>query len=53
MFIGRNRELNKMYQSEIFEFAVLYVRRRVGKTTLIREFMRDKFICSAYSKFIS
>ena len=56
MFIGRNRELNKlnkMYQSEIFEFAVLYGRRRVGKTTLIREFMRDKFICSAYSKFIS
>ena len=45
MFIGRERELNKlnkMYQSEMFEFAVLYGRRRVGKTTLIREFMRDK-----------
>ena len=45
MFIGRERELsklNKMYQSETFEFAVLYGRRRVGKTTLIREFMRDK-----------
>ena len=39
MFIGRERELsklNKMYQSEMFEFAVLYGRRRVGKTTLIR-----------------
>ena len=45
MFIGRERELsklNKMYQSEMFEFAVLYGRRRVGKTTLIREFMQDK-----------
>ena len=45
MFIGRERELsklNKMYQSEMFEFTVLYGRRRVGKTTLIREFMRDK-----------
>ena len=45
MFIGRERELtklNKMYQSETFEFAALYGRRRVGKTTLIREFMQDK-----------
>lgn len=45
MFVGRERELKKlntMYQSEQFEFAVLYGRRRVGKTTLIREFMREK-----------
>lgn len=45
MFVGRERELNKlnaMYQSDQFEFAVLYGRRRVGKTTLIREFMKDK-----------
>ncbi len=45
MFVGRERELKKlnvMYQSEQFEFAVLYGRRRVGKTTLIREFMKDK-----------
>lgn len=45
MFVGRERELNKlnaMYQSEQFEFAVFYGRRRVGKTTLIREFIRDK-----------
>ena len=45
MFVGREREiskLNKMYQSEKFEFAVLYGRRRVGKTTLIQEFIRDK-----------
>lgn len=40
MFVGRKRELeklNKMYHSSQFEFAVLYGRRRVGKTTLIRE----------------
>lgn len=40
MFVGRKREhekLNKMYHSSQFEFAVLYGRRRVGKTTLTRE----------------
>ncbi|MCC8167767.1 MAG: ATP-binding protein [Clostridiales bacterium] len=45
MFVGRERELNKlnkMYQSDSFEFAVIYGRRRVGKTTLIRQFMEDK-----------
>ncbi|MCI7789393.1 MAG: ATP-binding protein [Lachnospiraceae bacterium] len=45
MFVGRERELkklNNMYKSEQFEFAVLYGRRRVGKTTLIREFMKEK-----------
>lgn len=45
MFVGRERELNKlnnMYESSQFEFAVLYGRRRVGKTTLICEFMNEK-----------
>ena len=45
MFIGRKRELDKLnmlYQSGQFEFAVLYGRRRVGKTTLLREFMKGK-----------
>lgn len=45
MFVGRERELKKldnMYRSDQFEFAVFYGRRRVGKTTLIREFMREK-----------
>ena len=37
MFVGRERELQKlesMYESDQFEFAVFYGRRRVGKTTL-------------------
>ena len=45
MFVGREQELqklNKMYHSNQFEFAVIYGRRRVGKTTLIREFCKDK-----------
>ena len=45
MFFGRETELDKleeMYRSGNFEFAVIYGRRRVGKTTLIREFVKDK-----------
>jgi len=45
MFYGRKAELtklNEMYSSGNFEFAVIYGRRRVGKTTLIREFMQEK-----------
>ena len=45
MFIGRQKELselNKRYSSESFEFVVLYGRRRVGKTALINEFIKDK-----------
>ena len=45
MFIGRKRELddlNRRYENEKFEFAVMYGRRRVGKTTLINEFVKDK-----------
>ena len=45
MFIGRNRELaslERMYVSDRFEFAVIYGRRRVGKTALINRFIDDK-----------
>ena len=44
-FIGREKELNvlnRIYSTEKFEFAVIYGRRRVGKTTLINEFAKDK-----------
>jgi len=45
MFIGRETELaklNKLYDSNKFECAVIYGRRRIGKTTLIQEFCKDK-----------
>lgn len=45
MFIGRERELkalNNLYQSDKFEFVVLYGRRRVGKTALINAFIDNK-----------
>ena len=46
MFIGRERELeslDRLYASGKFEFAVIYGRRRVGKTALI-----NQFICELY-----
>ncbi len=45
MFIGRERELkklNELYHVNGFQFPVIYGRRRVGKTTLINEFIKDK-----------
>ena len=48
MFTGRTRELEKMeklYQGDRFECIILYGRRRVGKTTLINEFIKDKPAC--------
>lgn len=45
MFVGREKELrdlDKMYRSDKFEFAVIYGRRRVGKTALISHFIQDK-----------
>ena len=45
MFIGRARELsklNELYHKNSFQFPVIYGRRRVGKTALINEFIKDK-----------
>ena len=43
-FIGRKSELSKLnaeYNRES-SFVVIYGRRRVGKTTLIKEFLKEK-----------
>ena len=45
MFIGRESELkylNNLYDANNLQFPVIYGRRRVGKTALINEFVKDK-----------
>lgn len=45
MFIGRERELaslNELYRQPGFRMSVIYGRRRIGKSTLIAEFIKDK-----------
>lgn len=45
MFLGREKELNsleKMYNKKGFQMAVVYGRRRIGKTFLLTEFVKDK-----------
>ena len=45
MFVGREQELSaldKLYEENTFQMVVLYGRRRVGKTTLIAEFISGK-----------
>lgn len=45
MFIGRERELKSLeniYEKNGFGMTIIYGRRRVGKSTLIREFVKDK-----------
>ena len=45
MFIGREKELSSLetlYANKEFQCAVIYGRRRVGKTTLINRFIEDK-----------
>jgi len=45
MFIGRDfeiKELNKLYNTDKFQCIIVYGRRRVGKTRLIQEFIKDK-----------
>ena len=45
MFIGRERELASLkecYDEDGIGMTVIYGRRRVGKSTLIAEFVKDK-----------
>ncbi|MCD7957743.1 MAG: ATP-binding protein [Lachnospiraceae bacterium] len=45
MFIARERELeslNEQYHRSGFRMTILYGRRRIGKSTLIAEFIKDK-----------
>ena len=45
VFLGREKELadlNELYARDQFQLFVLYGRRRVGKTTLLNEFCKDK-----------
>lgn len=45
MFVGREKELqilNRLYESDSFEFLAMYGRRRVGKTELLTEFSKNK-----------
>lgn len=45
MFIGRATELqtlNSLFNKNTFEFLILYGRRRIGKTSLLKEFLKDK-----------
>lgn len=51
MFVGREKELERireLYDSDKFEFLVLYGRRRVGKTFLLREFA-NRHACVFFS----
>ena len=45
MFVGREKELlslEKQYQAAGFQMTVVYGRRRIGKSTLIAEFIKGK-----------
>ncbi|MBP5211395.1 MAG: ATP-binding protein [Pyramidobacter sp.] len=45
MFIGREQELSELCRRDVqkgFQFVVIYGRRRVGKTRLIREFVAER-----------
>lgn len=45
MFVGRKKELKwleEQYTSDKFEMSIIYGRRRIGKTRLIKEFINNK-----------
>lgn len=44
-FFGRSKELaalNQMYDENTFQMMVVYGRRRIGKTSILNEFVKDK-----------
>ena len=45
MFVGRKKEieiLNRQYESDHFEFTVIYGRRRIGKTELLKQYIKSR-----------
>ena len=51
MFVGRRQELeslNNIYNKSGFGMTVIYGRRRIGKSTLIAEFIKNKKSCVLY-----
>jgi len=45
MFLGREKELQaleRMYEKNNFQMAIVYGRRRIGKTSLLNEFIKEK-----------
>lgn len=45
MFLGREKELEaleRMYHKKGFQMTIVYGRRRIGKTALLNEFIREK-----------
>ena len=54
--LGRKEELNhlnELYNSDCFEYLVMYGRRRVGKTTILQEFAEhDALNLEDFSKVI-
>ena len=56
MFVGRKKELQsleRMFASDKFEFFVIYGQRRIGKTTLISEFIKDKKVIFMTAKEVN
>jgi hypothetical protein len=60
MFIGREyemKEMNHLHKKSGFQCAVVYGRRRVGKTRLLTEFCKDKlalfYVCEEHSDLLS
>ena len=60
LFINRDKEmqfLNKLYNSKSSELFILYGRRRIGKTQLTLEFLKNKkgvyYMCSEEGDIIN